>query len=250
MNITITYDKNYIFGGRKVPKKYIKKYENDLAFNLYSNHHISNIEWTNKELNKMFQIYGVNYTFYLINKKIDIYEEKFKKYNVHTKKELADFYKYFDKTKKEIKKYKLFKKLESIIRTKLPKNLTIFLYSENVHIGHTFGNIIHFGHTEDWKCYTIVYLAHEAIHALLNENNFKQDHISHAIIELCTDYHLRYLLSGYQTISIGHPYLTELRTKILPYFEKYLESTKDIFKFIEEMRNIFEIQQVAEKIKI
>jgi hypothetical protein len=78
----------------------------------------------------------------------------------------------------------------------LPKKVTIYIYDQSNQRGQTDKHKIEFGHTEDWLHYIITYLAHELLHALLYEKNVDQDDVSHAILELFTDYHLRYLLSN------------------------------------------------------
>jgi len=98
-------------------------------------------------------------------------------------------------------------------------------------------NLIFWGHPEEWKNYTIVYLCHELLHIFTHKKH-SNERIMHAIIELATDNELRIRLNGKGTyfhegkIEVGHPMLRKLERELLPLWQKYLRGTpgvKDIF---------------------
>jgi len=80
-------------------------------------------------------------------------------------------------------------------------------------------NTICFGHTEDWKNYSTVYLCHEILHIM---TNLSSSRIMHAIIEAIADNEIRIRLNKrgryFETESNNHYMLR----KILPYWLKYL----------------------------
>ena len=87
--------------------------------------------------------------------------------------------------------------------------------------------IICWGHSEDWKNYTIVYLCHEILH-ILTHKKFINEEVMHAIIELATDNELRiqinqkgqYFKEG--RYEVGHVRLRNLEKRMLPLWKKYL----------------------------
>lgn len=92
------------------------------------------------------------------------------------------------------------------------------------------------GHSEDFKNYTTVYLCHELLHILTDLDNSQ---ITHAIIELLTDNELRIRLNQKGTYFEypGHPSLRPLTKKLLPRWKSYLKKEdKNIFKFISEIK--------------
>ena len=97
-------------------------------------------------------------------------------------------------------------------------------------------NIIAWGHPEDFKNYTIVYLCHELMHIL---TNLDKSDVAHAVIELMTDNEIRIKLNkkGKYFENQGHPNLRNLERKILPDWKDYLKKKdKDIFNFINQMK--------------
>jgi len=135
------------------------------------------------------------------------------------------------------------KELERIIRIPLPdKTISIYITHPKLRNGFTINpQTIVWGHHEDWKNYSIVYLCHEIMHTVVKSSNN-----SHAIIELATDNELRirlnkkgkYFKEG--KFDIGHDYLRKLEQKILPLWKDYLKSknNKNILKLERELRQI------------
>lgn len=102
--------------------------------------------------------------------------------------------------------------------------------------------IIFWGHPEEWKSYTIVYLCHEILHIILHKK-YKDATLIHALIELATDNELRIRLNqegkyfkekGHE---VGHSWLRPLEKKILPIWKNYLR--KDL-----KCRNIIELEKI------
>lgn len=75
------------------------------------------------------------------------------------------------------------------------------------------------GHNEDWKNYSTVYLWHEILHDYLANNR-----LNHAIIQLIADNELRIRLNGgkYPPF-IGHEKLFALMEQLMPAWEDHLQ---------------------------
>jgi len=141
----------------------------------------------------------------------------------------------YSKNSQEVTKH-----LENIVNIELPTEVfTVFVVDPRVGGGNFLGNNqIFWGHTEDWKNYNIVYLAHEYLHGIIPSGE-----VEHCAIELATDNELRIRLNNqgeYFYINgkgVGHSYLLEKEKELLPYWEKHL-SNKDsnIFDFIEDAK--------------
>ncbi len=95
------------------------------------------------------------------------------------------------------------------------------------------------GHEEEWRNYTIVYLCHELLHLMIRGRE-KDEAIMHAIIELACDNELRIRLNGRgryfkeNSKDIGHQRLglVGLEKRILPAWRTFLEERKGtIFDF-------------------
>lgn len=145
---------------------------------------------------------------------------------------------------------KVIKTLEELTGSSLPeKTITVLITHPKLRNGiHFFGkNIIGWGHSEDWKNYTTVYLAHEIMHDVMVEKLGKEgrDDTSHAIIELMTDNELRIRLNKKGNYfmekgqKVGHPYLHNTIEKILPIWKEYLKKKdKKIEEFYEKAAKI------------
>jgi len=97
-------------------------------------------------------------------------------------------------------------------------------------------NNLAWGHPEDFKNYSTVYLCHELMHIL---TDLDDSDITHAIIELLIDNELRIRLNkgGKYFEQKGHSKLVELEKKILPYWQEYLKkSNKNINDFIVSIK--------------
>ena len=130
--------------------------------------------------------------------------------------------------------------LEKIIKIPLPKEpISIYVTHPKLNNGMTINTkTIAWGHTEDWKNYSIVYLCHEIMHIVFW--NAKSS-ISHATIELATDNELRIRLNKkgryFQEgkFDIGHNKLRKIEKKLLPRWKKYLKDPKtNIKQFIQK----------------
>lgn len=106
-------------------------------------------------------------------------------------------------------------------------------------------NVIFWGHREDWKNYTIVYLCHELLHIMVHKK-YKNNTLMHALIELATDNELRIRLNGKGkyfkegNYKVGHPTLRKIERKILPIWKKYLKGelkAKDIISLEKTLHN-------------
>ena len=107
-------------------------------------------------------------------------------------------------------------------------------------------NTIGWGHSEDWKNYSTVYLCHEIMHLLT-----KNTKTMHALIQLMTDNELRIRLNKkgryftYKKITQATkmpPYFKELwqlEKKIYPYWKEYLKDKKG--------RNIIDLEKEIER---
>lgn len=146
----------------------------------------------------------------------------------------------------------ILKEFENITRIDIPilaKNKhTVYLVPRS---GRNLGqNRIEWGalNPEDFPNYGLVYMFHEYLHTLFGNN-----HVSHAIIELIADNELRKRLNGDKDYefegekTVGHPWLANLRNKMLPDWYKYLNGEyKDIYDFREQMMKKF--KKEADKI--
>lgn len=89
------------------------------------------------------------------------------------------------------------------------------------------------GHSEDWKNYSTVYLAHEILHIILEKKYLDYD-LNHALIELATDNELRIRLNKKGRYfeanghPVGHKHLRMMAKKILPFWKSYLRKPSSI----------------------
>lgn len=162
-----------------------------------------------------------------------------KLFKTHEAEKLIDeTVKYKNKIEKEWNKKgnKALSELEKIIRIPLPtKEIKVYITHPSLNNGLTVSpDIIVWGHKEEWKNYSIVYLCHELLHTIFWDN---PSEITHAIIELATDQELRIRLNKkgeYFDIS-GHKNLIKIERKILPEWKKYLNtSSMNIIDFIKK----------------
>src|SRR3990167_11058506 len=116
--------------------------------------------------------------------------------------------------------------LKKILKIDIPKiKFIVFLTHPRLTNGHYMGNYrICWGHPENWKNYSIVYLAHEALHEILKDHT----KLMHAIIELISDNQLRIELNknGKYFDIDGHKDLKKIEKILYPYWIKYLNDKK------------------------
>jgi len=109
------------------------------------------------------------------------------------------------------------------------KTFTVFITHQGLKNGCYLGNDkIAWGHHEDWKNYTTVYLWHEILHSY-----FSHSELDHALISFLTDEELRIKLNGgHYPPFVTHKELFPIMRKLLSLWKKYLLSkNKDIFEF-------------------
>ncbi|TSC96770.1 MAG: Uncharacterized protein CEN88_268 [Candidatus Berkelbacteria bacterium Licking1014_2] len=120
-----------------------------------------------------------------------------------------------------------------------PKKVVVYLTHPKLKNGLTISDeIIVWGHHEDYKNYTTVYLCHELMHILTDHNNTD---LVHAAIELAIDNELRIRLNkkGRYFEYPCHTYLQEIERKLLPNWKAYLRQEKqDFWAFIKENKTI------------
>jgi len=134
--------------------------------------------------------------------------------------------------------------LKQIIKIPLPnKTISVYVTHPKLNNGMAINTEkIVWGHSEDWKNYSIVYLCHEIMHILFW--NIRSS-VSHAIIELAIDNELRirlnkrgkYFKEG--KFDIGHNKLRKIEQKLLPRWNKYLKDPKiNIKQFVQKQKEI------------
>lgn len=115
--------------------------------------------------------------------------------------------------------------------------ITVFLTHPKLRNGSVVDdNAIVWGHSEDFKNYTTVYLCHELMHIFTRHD---PSDITHAIIELITDNELRIRLNhkGKYFVYQGHKHLKQLESKLLPEWKMYLaQKDKNIIRFIRAIK--------------
>ncbi|MEK7634704.1 MAG: hypothetical protein AAB396_02380 [Patescibacteria group bacterium] len=135
--------------------------------------------------------------------------------------------------------------LKRILKIDIPKiKFKVFLTHPRLTNGHYLGNYkICWGHPEEWRNYSVVYLIHETFHEILKNNS----RLMHAIIELAADNQLRIKLNkkGKYFDIKGHKELKKIEKILYPYWIKYLkDKEKNIFEFFEEIKKIKIIQKI------
>lgn len=152
-------------------------------------------------------------------------------------KETEDYLK-FVSSQWDINKEKAMAVISELTGIVLPDiDVTIYLTHPKLNNGLSLDKTtLVWGHSEDFKNYSTVYLCHELMHLLTDLDN---SDVAHAIIELMIDNELRIRLNneGVYFEYPGHSHLIELEKKILPEWQKYLkQSKKNLPKFISLMQ--------------
>ncbi len=150
---------------------------------------------------------------------------------------------------------KVFKLLSIITGLKLPsKSVTVLITHPRLRNGTSFPqqNIIGWGHKEEWKNYSTVYLCHELLH-ILTHNKSKNLTLMHALIELATDNELRIRLNkkGKYFDVKTHKFLLKLEKYILPFWEKYLRDgkEKDIFELEKKLLENKKVRRLIKELE-
>ncbi|MEK7635726.1 MAG: hypothetical protein AAB405_01390 [Patescibacteria group bacterium] len=226
---------------KKLEERLLNKYDSEPAYYFLN---LRDIDWAMETIsidsgfdNKYFRKIFLDNILKLekIYKEI-IKSPEFRRLYKETFQYLKFIKKQWRKNKKEV-----FKIINDLSGVKLPqKQITVCITHPKLKNGRMIPNknIILWGHSEDWKNYSTVYLCHELMH-IATENKFKNLELGHAIIELLTDNELRIRLNKKGNYfyedkkEIGHKYLKLLEKKILKYWKEYLDKKngKNIFEF-------------------
>lgn len=239
----------------KIDKTYLLVHSLNASQNLpfHAWEHIKDQIW-NKSKETYFLINGYSeFILFIINQ--NKMKETYKKINCLTKelfktKEFKKLYRETNNYLKTLKKQwggnkkQALKILEELLGLPLPnKTITVLVTHPKLKNGFNIPdlNTICWGHPEEWKNYSTVYLCHEMMHIIIKD--YQNDNIMHALIELMTDNELRirlnkrgkYFKQG--KFEVGHPYLRKLEKKMFPYWIKYLkkENKKTLFDLEKEL---------------
>jgi len=219
-----------------------RRFCNEPAYYLLNPLHL---DWALDEITTQTELIGFQKNFSKIAETLEkIHKEIIK--SKEFKKLLAETEKYKVFVKNQWKKNQKFVLdfIENELGLKIPKHIiTVFVFHPHFSKGHASDkNYILWGHKEDWKNYSTIYIAHELLHILTN-NRCKNKNLMHAIIELATDNEFRirlnkkgkYFREG--KFDVGHLELRKLEKKILPLWKKYLQNKnrKNIFNLEKEL---------------
>jgi hypothetical protein len=215
---------SYIPLKNKLWERYKLPYNHFLKGNDYKNIFVdtqSNLDDLVTQTKQMFEE-GIN-------------SEEFKKLLTETEE-----YKNWLEKEWDSKRDRVVETLKDILRIELPTDkVTVYAVDPKVGGGSYLGNNqIFWGHTEDWENYNVVYLTHEFLHTFIPSGE-----IEHCLIELATDNELRIRLNGKGDYfiengqPIGHDYLREKETHLLPYWKMYLNNkNKSFYDLIEDLK--------------
>lgn len=230
---------------KKLENLFWKKFCNE------SSYYLINPQYSDWGLNQIFiQAEKIGFkktflnTFNVLEKiyKEIIKTEEFKRLLSETEKYKNSVKKQWEENEKFILDY-----FKNTLNLKIPNYaITVYIFHPKSFCGHANSKTktILWGHSEDWKNYTMTYLAHEILHIIINDKNHSD--IIHAIIELATDNELRIRLNGKgiyfkeEGKNIGHKHLQKIEKKLLPYWKKFLKENKnkkDIFYLEKEIKN-------------
>lgn len=158
-----------------------------------------------------------------------------------------------NKVKRQWEKNKIFveKYLKEVLKLSLPlNNFDVIIVPPFLNTGHSsWPNLIFWGHKEEFKNYSTIYLVHELLHIIFHNYKIPTNKLSHSLIELIADNELRIRLNKKgkyfkeNNIPTCHLELKKLETKMLSYWRDYLNGkseSKDIvsfYKFLEKNLN-------------
>jgi hypothetical protein len=134
--------------------------------------------------------------------------------------------------------------IADITHLTIPKcTINIFISHPALYSGRSYPeqNVITWGHSEDWKDYSTVYLWHEILHHIVYKQKTDAN-VMHALIELACDNELRIRLNGsgeyFRTskYTVGHRNLISLEKKILPKWKQYLNSGGSMLELEKTLR--------------
>ncbi len=120
----------------------------------------------------------------------------------------------------------------------------VFITHPSIKNGTGSNKKIYWTYRQDFPHYNTIYLWHETLHSILPSQSKDQlVNLEHAVIELLTDNEMRVLFNkGEYPPLIGHSYLEQMETKMIPLWREYLKSSnKNIKTFIDEVRKKLKI---------
>lgn len=235
----------------RLEKRLWKKFKNEPAYYFINPIHY---DWAFGNICAQAEEKGFEKIFSRTGEKIEeIYQEIFRSKEFQTIYSETKQYQNWLKKEWEKKESFIFNYFKNILGLKIPDyKINVHVFHPKLHRGNSNfkARIIQWGHSEDWKNYSVVYLAHELLHILADK---KCAEMMHALIELAADNELRirlnkqgeYFKEGAE--DIGHPELRKLEKKILPDWKEFLEN-----KVLENKggKNIIELEkQIQKKIK-
>lgn len=177
----------------------------------------------------LFSNDDLNLNRYLVElistKEFELIKKHIQDYQVEIENE---WYRNYETTLEFLKKY---------TSLSFEKEITVFLTHPSLKNGRYFGgNQIGWGHKSLFDNYNTIYLWHEILHSY-----FEANEVSHAVIELLTDEHMRLLLNGesYPPF-VGHSYLSGIKQEILPLWLDYINDENPNFEtFMLNFKNVY-----------
>lgn len=134
-------------------------------------------------------------------------------------------------------KQKITNFLTSILRKEIDLNLTANIVAPEICVGLNLrNNQFVWGHEKGEKDlnYNLVYMMHETLHSYFSLGN-----INHAIIENITDIELAKYLNETETGYSTHKFTQDAHIQIFPYWNLYLNRTKEEIEKEQTTMNIF-----------
>lgn len=215
---------------RNLENKLYKKFSNEPAYYIFINP--IHLDWSLDEITQQIEENKFQKTFSNIAKNTQkIYKE------INKSKE-------FEKLLKETKKYKnfvenqwkknekfVFDYIKNTLGLKIPNyTITVYIFHQNLFRGKTNFSTksILWGHPEDWKNYSTIYIFHELLHMLIPQNiQIKHNPMIHALIEIIADNDFKMRINKKikknDKYKIGHPNLKNLRKSLIDKWEIYLK---------------------------
>jgi hypothetical protein len=223
-----------------IDKKYLlahSLWRNTTPFPEWDN--FKNFLWQESVLGYQF-LFGLPETFLQVNKISETIKEGDRLYKKALKRKefkklLAETEKYRQWLEKEWNKNekKILGWVEELSGLKIPnKTITVFVTHPKFRNGKTLieKDVICWGHSEDWKNYSLVYLTHEILHILTKK--YIGSYVMHALIELLANDEIRIRLNGGGVYfkegkhMVNHSYLQKIEKKILPQWKKFIKNRK------------------------
>ena len=138
--------------------------------------------------------------------------------------------------------------INGISGLKFNRQYIVYITHPSLRNGRYLGNNrLTFGHNEDFKNYSVIYIWHEIMHSKLPSND-----IGHAILEFAVDEELRTQLNGggYPPFE-GHPGLSKVKLKLLPYWRKYLTSkNRKIIPFYKTIAKMPQFETYLKRFRV